>query len=288
MEFDATLRRAMGRHSVSFLTGWAVRRAARGLTSWARCLPDFIIIGAQRCGTTSLYNYLADHPRVAPSFMKETHFFDLHYAKGLGWYRAQFPYRRDVVRRRLVVGEATPYYLFYPHASHRTQAVVPQAKLIVLLRNPIDRAYSHYHHEVSMGVETASFEEAIEREEKVVPAETERIRQDDTLRSFGHFHYSYLSRGLYADQLELWSHDFRRDRLLVLRSEDFYQDPAATVTQVLDFLGLPAWRSDHYEKYNLAHYTEMGAATRRKLASFYRPHNERLYAFLGRDLEWGG
>jgi hypothetical protein len=294
MGFDQTVKRALGQHSFPFLLQWTVRRAFRRLTAWGRILPDFVIIGAQRCGTTSLYNYVADHPEVASAFMKETHFFDLHFAQGSGWYRAHFPTAvhrlavQRLLRRRLVVGEATPYYLFYPHAARRVREAVPNAKLIVLLRNPIDRAYSHFHHEVSMGVEKASFEEAIAREEAVLPEETARVLADERYRSFAHFHYSYAARGLYADQLELWARLFGRDQLLTIKSEDFYADPATVVEQVFRFLDLPAWTSGTYRKYNLAQYANMEQATRERLDAFFRPHNQKLYDLLGVDFGWNG
>lgn len=288
-----------------FLAQWAGQRLFRRLTARWRTLPDFVIIGAQRCGTTSLYNYLVDHPGVATAFMKETHFFDLHFSKGLGWYRAHFPLvstgRRVAGPPRPLVGEATPYYLFYPHAAPRLRAALPDAKLMVLLRNPVDRAYSHYHHEVSMGVETLSFEEALSREESVLPAETARITADGRYRSFAHFHGSYLARGIYIDQLVPWIHSsppdavrqgwgctLTNDNLMIIRSESFYADPAAVVRQVFAFLGLPAWTSGTYKKYNLAHYDGMNPATRERLAAFYRPHNQRLYEAFGMDLGLDG
>jgi hypothetical protein len=294
MGFDRAVKRALSRHSLPFLARWTVQRAFRRLTARGRILPDFMIIGAQRCGTTSLYNYVADHPDVASAFMKETHFFDLHFSRGLGWYRAHFPTaaRRLAAQKirhtRLVVGEATPYYLFYPHAARRVREAVPNAKLIVLLRNPVDRAYSHYHHEVSMGVETASFEEAIAREEVLLPEEAAKVLADEGYRSFAHFHYSYVARGLYADQVERWASLFCRDQLLIIQSEGFYADPATVVGQVFQFLDLPAWTSGNYRKYNLAHYADMQPATAERLAAYFRPHNQRLAELLGIDFGWDG
>jgi hypothetical protein len=293
MEFHATAKRATRRYSLPFLARWTLERTFRDLTAWARALPDFVIVGAQRCGTTSLYNYLVEHPDTSPAFMKETHFFDLHFHRGLSWYRAHFPIAWNAsrtavraTRSRRVAGEATPYYLFYPHAPHRALATVPSAKLIVLLRNPVDRAYSHYHHEVATGVETASFEQALEREEATLPAETARILQDGSYRSFAHFHYSYLSRGVYVDQLERWGQFFSREQTLILKSEEFYQRPAATMEQVMRFLSLAPWTSGSYRKFNETQHTAMQPATRGRLVDHFRPHNERLYAYLGTDLGW--
>ncbi|MEJ2557594.1 MAG: sulfotransferase domain-containing protein, partial [Anaerolineae bacterium] len=126
----------------------------RLITRFMRVLPDFLIIGAQKCGTDSLFRYLGGHPCIKLASSKEAHYFDLKFDKGINWYRSHFPlipYKYSVKRLRkqdLITGEATPYYLFHPHAPGRAAAIVPHVKLIVLLRNPADRAYSHYNHEV--------------------------------------------------------------------------------------------------------------------------------------------
>src|SRR5579885_2674785 len=140
-------------------------RFYRTITSSIRLLPDFIIIGTQRGGTTSLYAYLGQHPQIAPAVIKEVHFFDNNYERGVGWYRTQFPFlieksiAKNIGQQNFITGEASPYYLFHPHVPERAAKVVPGAKLIVLLRNPIDRAYSHYYHEVELGHEKLSFEQ---------------------------------------------------------------------------------------------------------------------------------
>lgn len=291
------LSSVLAEHSLPYLAQWALRRGFRRLTARARILPDFIILGAQRCGTTSLYNYLAEHGEVFPAFIKETHFFDWRFSKGLSWYRAYFPmslhraYVQRVRRRAFVTGESTPYYLFYPHAPRRVWETIPNARLIVMLRNPVDRAYSHYHHEVRTGAETASFEAALAREADILPAETVRIVEDGTYRSFAHVHHAYLSRGIYVDQLRRWTEFFDRQQMLILKSEDFYCDPPAVLEVVADFLGLSTWASDPRAEsarpiYNLAHYNHMDSATRERLAAYFEPHNRRLYKVLGTDLGW--
>ncbi len=256
-------------------------------------LPAFVIIGGQRCGTTSLYNYLAQHPRIAPALCKEVHFFDKNFGRGLAWYRAFFPTfstngsnsdGRFVAET--VTGEATPYYIFHPLAPQRIRDVLPGIKLIVLLRNPVDRAYSHYHHEVRMGVETLSFGEAIAQEERRLAGEAAKMLADQGCFSFNHQHFSYKARGVYVDQLKAWAKTFAKEQVLVLRSEDFYADPASTLETVLDFLGLPRWTPDTYLKYNKARYPDMDAALRRELFGYFEPHNRRLSRFLGRDLGW--
>ncbi len=265
----------------------------RGLTSPLRLLPDFIVIGGKKCGTSSLYNYLVEHSDITPAFRKEVHFFDNNAGKGNTLrYRAYFPtslYKRRFERTRgsdLITGEATPYYLFYPLAPERVRYVVPCAKLIALLRDPVDRAYSHYHHEFRRGTEKLSFEEAIEREAERLGGERERMFRDGNYDSSSHRRHSYLSRGNYVDQLQNWRKFFPKEQLLVLKSEDLFADPAAIVGQTLDFLGLSLLEREEYSKDNKGSYLGMDPTIRRRLVDYFRPHNERLYDYLGRDFGW--
>jgi hypothetical protein len=288
------ITRALERHSIPFLVSWVFQLAFRVVTGRLRTLPDFVIIGGQRCGTTSLYNYLVEHPNVLPAFRKETHFFTNHFGKGVTWYRAHFPsglYRSYAQRRYgqdFVSGEATPYYIFHPHAPRRMFETIPGVRLIVLLRNPIDRAYSHYHHEARAGLESLSFEDAIERELEELPRETEKMVRDEHYRSFDHQNYSYLARGIYVEQLESWGKFFDRQQMLIIQSEGFDQDPPAALRQVTEFLDLPAWELEEYTKYHQAHYAPMDPAIRKRLVELYQDHNHRLYEFLGRDFGWEG
>jgi len=112
------------------------------------------------------------------------------------------------------------------------------------------------------------------------------VLKDETYRSFFYQNYTYLSRGIYVDQLERWASLFGSEQLLVLKSEDFYSDPAATLKQVCEFLDLPPWQLSTYKQYNLAHYTSMEAPVRERLATYFEGHNQRLYSFLGCDLGW--
>ena len=147
-------------------------------------MPDFLIIGTQRGGTTSLYNYLLARPQIAAATRKEVHFFDNNFHRGIPWYRAHFPSliqgdMAETIRgQRFITGEASPYYLFHPHAPARAALVVPKAKLIVLLRNPVDRAYSHYCRMVKKGRETLSFEDALAQEEIRTRGEGQRLAAD--------------------------------------------------------------------------------------------------------------
>ena len=276
----------------------SLAKVYRGLSSPLRLLPDFLIIGTQRGGTTSLYNYLVECPGVGPAFVKELHFFDKKFHKGTLWYRAHFPSSvqkhlfQRTRRQAFVTGEASAYYLFHPRAPQRVARVLPHARLIVLLRNPVDRAYSQYNFEVELGREALPFEEAIAREGKRIAQERERILADERYVSFDHSRYSYLARGIYVDQLRAWMNVFPREQFLILKSEDFYADPAATLEQVLAFLQLPGLepraRQKRYRSYNYnaTPYAAMEAGTRKRLIEYFAPHNAELHQFLGRDFGW--
>jgi hypothetical protein len=265
--------------------------AGRMRTGPLRSLPDFLIIGAQRCGTSSLYNYLVEHPAILPALRKEVHYFDDGYRHGLNWYRAHFSTAagRSLVQRRHGVArvfEASPYYLLHPHAPRRIRDVLPDVRLIALLRNPIDRAESHYHHEVRRGRERLSFEEALDREPERLDGELERMRADERYVSFNHRRFSYMTRGLYAQQLAAWHEVFPQDRLLVLRSEDLFADPAAVVSQVLRWLDVPGHHGASFRTFNQASDSKMNPATRRRLGALFAPHNQRLEEYLGRRMHW--
>jgi hypothetical protein len=272
-------------------------RAIGVATGRQRVLPDFLIIGTKRGGTTSLFKYIIQHPEVAPIFpsvqgIKDVRFFDSNFGKGTVWYRSHFPlrlhriYAERVKKRRLLAGESTPYYLFHPHAARRAHLVVPDARIIVLLRNPVDRAYSHYKDEVKNGRETLSFEEAIEREPTRLRSAWDRILDDPTFNSFELEHHSYLAHGIYADQLSRWLDVFPADRVAIFRSEDLYADPGEVHRRVLTFLGLTPWEPAAYERYNFLPSADMNVRTRAELTRYFAAPNRRLHELVGIDLGW--
>lgn len=247
-----------------------------------RQLPDFVIAGAQRCGTTSLFNYLSAHPAITPPVAKEVQFFSDNYTRGERWYRSNFPMRGATF-------DATPYYLFHPLAAERAAATVPDAKVVVLLRNPADRAYSHYRHSVERGHETLSFEDALRAEPARLLGEAERIVAEPGYRSTAHRVFSYAARGRYASQVRAWRDRFGAERVLVLRSEDLYEDPAAQYGVVIDFLGLrpasPPTFIVHARSRPEAGDAAVSASRARLLAEFAADIAE-LEALLGRRMYW--
>ena len=251
-------------------------------------MPDFLIIGAQKGGTTFLYNVLRRHPHFKAAVRKEIHFFDTpRFRRGVDWYRTRFPQQQQRNGQRVITGEASPYYLFYPHAARRIAEAIPQAKLIALLRNPIDRAYSDYQHTFRQGNETLGFKEALDAEEERLRGEKEKILADESYRSLNYRRYSYLSRGIYVDQLKEWHRYFDLEQLLIVKSEDFFDCPSETLELVVKFLGLPERDIEIGGGRNTGGYSEpMDSDTRQWLREYYEPHNKRLYEYLGVDFGW--
>ncbi len=253
-------------------------------------LPSFLIIGTQRGGTTYLYDRLLDHPAMYPCLVKEVHYFDRHFARGPDWYRAHFsPHlhrKRSYGTTRSLTGEATPCYLFHPHAAHHVHHLLPTAKLVVLLRDPVERAYSHYLLMKEYGVEPLSFEAAIRAE----PERTEHLYHSLVAGAIPFsrplWNYSYVLRGIYADQLLRWMAQFPAEQVLVLPSETLFRDPPAVVHRVWSFLELAPANVNVPTKHRSLSSTPMTATARQLLTAFYRPHNDRLFNILGVDYGW--
>ena len=186
----------------------------------------------------------------------------------------------------LVVGEATPDYLFHPHVPGRVRRAIPAAKLIVVLRDPVDRAFSHYWHQVERGHERLSFDEAIRSEDERLAGELERMLQDDTYLSFARHHYSYATRGRYAEQLEWWLALFPREQIALVDGRSLFEDADAVSRELQTFLGVPPVDLGPFPRYNAFTAGEMSAGTRAELVDRFRAPNERLYELAGRDYGW--
>lgn len=269
-----------------------LRPVLRRLSMPARARPTFLVIGAQKSGTTSLRRYLSHNPAVLLAEPKEIHYFEKFYARGDAWYLAQFPWRTRAAaeRRRLgvppAVGEATPEYLFIPRVPERVHRFDPDLRFVVLLRDPVDRAYSHYQMHVRRRGETRSFEEALELERLELPGILERMRAEPAYVPTIELRRSYVARGMYAEQLERWFSFYDPDRFLVLASTELGRETTATMARVTAFLGVPEWESEEYPRLSAGSYEPMAADTREHLARVFKPHNRRLEKLLGRAFEW--
>lgn len=266
-------------------------------TSRWRALPNFLVIGAQRSGTSSLYKYLGQHPSVVPSIRKETEFLTSRHAEGEKWYRAHFPLERDTTDHldggRRLTFEADPSYLLDPRAPLRASLLLPDSKVIVLLRDPVARAISHYNHNVRIGLEEASLAEALDLEQDRLQGEVERMAQDPEYPAKQFLRYSYTTRGMYAEQLERWLEFYPSDRVRVVHSEDLFKDTADVYQWLLEFLELEPWHPVAFENFS---YTGNGSDNGRvrvvdeavvaRLREQFAPHNERLYDLIDQDFGW--
>jgi len=260
-------------------------------TTWAeRSLPHFIILGAQKAGTTSLHEYLSQHPQLVPSLKKEVHFFDGGtnpkidtFAKGLPWYRAHFPLEKHLEDGKKTF-ESSPLYLFHPRVPQRIAEMLPTVKMIVLLRNPSKRAISHYFHEKRKGREPLPMYEAFTQEEHRL----EPVLKTADYNSHAFIHYSYKGRGLYWQQLERYFQYFTRDQVLILASEELFRRTEACLRTVFEFIGVdPAYKVANLQPKNVANNrTAVPSKVYDDLDEFFKPHNEKLYQLLGQDFGW--
>lgn len=257
-------------------------------TSGSRLLPNYLIIGGKRCGSTSLQEYLAAHPAVLPPHSgKGTRYFDVNYCKGMRWFRAHYPTERAARRRaaklgtEVVTGEASPYYCFHPTALERIAATLPRVNLLFMLRDPVARAYSQWAHESKLGFEHLDVLSAFDAEEERIEGEEERLRADPCYVSFAHRHHAYLSRGHYAEQLARLYALFPAEQVLVLSFERFFSDSSAGMAEVLAFLNLPEHRLSRFGVHKAARYQPMPSTVRKRLEDYYEPHNRRLAEDFG-------
>ena len=257
------------------------------LNAGSRLEPSYLIIGTQKGGTSSLQEYLGRHPQVLAPRLKEVDYFNRGYHHSYSWYRAQFPRRPSGDGDGAITGEATPEYLFDTRVPPRVARHLPEARLIVLLRDPITRALSHYNHERARDAEPLSFREALEAEESRTAADRERALADPEFTSYALRHYTYVARGMYAEQLERWYQHFRRDRVLVLQSERLFEQPAETYARVLEWLGLPEHTLPDFPAYNSRRYKGLEPDDRRYLEERFAEPNERLFTLLGERFDWG-
>lgn len=272
--------------SISAGTIWKYRQA----TAAKRCLPDLIIVGAQKSGTTSLYAYLKRHPQIVPAFKKEVHFFDgglspdeNSYNKGEMWYRSHFPLRTKVNANQITF-EASPLYLFNPLAAQRLASLVPATKIIVLLRSPTERAISHYFHERRKKREPLTIGEAMQAEEaRLQPAVKARDYKNEAF-----IRYSYKTRGLYCEQLKRYFLSFPQQQLLVMSAEYLFNEPIHCLRRVYSFVGVdPEFQAADFKPKNTGSNREkVPSDVYRYLERFFEAPNRDLFRMLGQTFDW--
>lgn len=249
-------------------------------------VPNFLIVGVQKGGTTSLYEYLQQHPQVQSALTKEVHFFDLNFDRSWEWYRQQLGLEIEhnvgdsLDEFPIVTGEASPYYFFHPLVPKRVFQTAPGTKIIVLLRDPVARSLSHYHHERRWQFEPLSLEDALIEEDRRLRNELEKFERNTNYQSYAYQHHSYRKRGRYLEQLKAWQRYFSPNQILVIQSEFFDQNSDEILQKTLDFLELSPFQFSTQERYNSGKYPEAPESIKQWLAAEFSGPNRQLLAHL--------
>ena len=286
-------------------------RFYRRITSRFRMLPSFLILGGSRSGNTSLFAHLIEHPNIIPGNKKAFFFFQYNANNTTSFYRSQFP----IKRKNRITSDSTSSYFVHPLIPARVHKLLPAAKLIVVLRNPVERAYSEFHYTVALGSELAeNFEDVIKSELKRIEIVNKKPELTIENTNYKHFTFSHLRDGLYAQHLERWLKFFPKEQLLVLHTKDLYTSLDKTLDETFEFLNLPKYKiKNKVEKnkiqkirpmagheqnvyknidsktqtlFNVQNYPEMKPETRKFLQDFFRPHNEKLFKMIGKRFDW--
>lgn len=243
--------------------------------------PNFIILGAMKAGTTSLYEYICQHPQALHCAQKEVHFFVHHWDLGLDWYLSHFPpVPQD---KYYITGEASPGY-FCNTVQSKVKETFPNLKPIVILRNPVDRAISHYYHNVKYGLEMRPFEEAIARELEVMNNLADPALIGETANWSKE--QGYLFTGLYVYFLQKWMSVFPKERFLIIKSEDLYLHPQPIMEQTFEFLELPYYQNIDYINYLQGSYSKIDEVWYQTIANFFATYNQKLEELLDMPFQW--
>ncbi len=243
--------------------------------------PNFFVIGGMKCGSTSIYEYIVKHHQVIPALKKEIHFFNMNYEKGIDWYLSHFPFiPKD---KSIITGEATPC-LSVDGIWEKVYHFFPHVKLIAVLRNPVDRAYSHYNHTAQWFGVNHRLEDAIKHDLDNKEVINKMLENDPN--AYRNVKSNYLIQGLYVYWLKEWLRYFPREQILIIKSEDLFTQTSLVMKQVFDFLNIPNHSSSEYPNTLKGRYSSMSESLRHSLNEYFKPHNQKLEDFLCRDLNW--
>lgn len=248
-------------------------------------MPQFLVVGAQKAGTTTLQSLLDLHPKIFLPKPKEVQFFSLHYVEGLEWYRNHF----SAAVSNQCIGEITPYYLFHPFSAERIKTSLGSVRIIILLRDPVSRTISHYRHSCRLGFEDLSFIDALRSEPKRLQA-AEIILRLPNGRHQQHQECSYLGRSLYRHQVERYWDIFGKNQVLLLSSEDLFSDPWSSLLKIFNFLGLePISKPDNSCIAVRANASEVSTKidVSKSLLQYLRLHLDDSYQFIKDELGRG-
>ena len=267
-----------------------LKRRYSGITAPFRVLPNFLVIGVGRGGTTSLYEYLGQHNCITKSAYDEIGYFDDNFHLGVNWYRSMFPTKYEkqkIIKKfgKFLTYDVTPWYIRRPWTANRIKTLLPSAKIISVLRNPVDRTYSHYHLTCREKGTTKSFEEIIDEEIKKID------NYDDNLKNSPKYYEdfvqnSYIARGFYLEQIEYWLKVFDKKNIMIISSEDLAKNTQETLNSIFGFLGLENQIIPNLQKTNVAKYPKMKDKTRKTLENYFFIHNENLFNKIGKNFNW--
>ena len=241
--------------------------------------PDFIIAGASKSGTSSIHYYLGHHPQILLSHKKEIDFYWQHFERGIDWYLANFPTITD--SPDFLTGEATPNYLRFPQVAQRIKDTFPKTKIIILLRNPADRAISWHYHKLNTGLSNENLETAIAEEIKKIATLSE-----EKIVNTGFCEPDNILSSLYLYKVKPWIELLGREQFLIIKSEDFYDNPHDNMAKTFDFLGLPNYSLKEYPQVNPGTYSQIDSKLRETLVEYFAPHNLELEKYLGMKFNW--
>ena len=279
------------KNAYRFIRYVLLQRHFYGITAPLRVLPDFFVIGVVRSGTTSLYHYLDEHPCITKSAYDELGFFDDNYHLGLNWYRSMFPtksHKEKIIKKfgKFLTYDVTPFYIYNKISVERIFKAFPNSKIIAVLRNPIDRAYSHYHLSKRAGVVTKSFDDVVKEDMKKIKLYegTNEKLTDYYFKDVGQ--NSYLARGFYAEQLKSWFKIFNKNNILIISSENLATKTQNTLDIIFKFLNLEPEKISNLEKVNVAKYPPMSDNIRKELVDYFSKHNENLFNLINLKFDW--
>ena len=266
-----------------------IQRHIFAITGFIRVIPDFLVIGAKRCGTTSLYQHLPEHPCISKSPHDNMGFFNDNFHLGVNWYKSFFPtiFTRNKIKSEFgnfLAFDVTTTYMEEESTANNVYQIKPNMKIIVILRNPVDRAYSQYHLSVRQTAERRSFEDVVE--ENMNRLNKESHEHYEIKPKFSVEEDNHLKKGLYALQLRYWLKIFPRENILIVSTEEFESNQQIIYNKIFEFLNISKFEVKNTKKMQKGNYPPIKSETRNLLLDYFRPHNHELFELINMEFDW--
>ena len=266
-----------------------IQRHIFAITGFIRVIPDFLVIGAKRCGTTSLYQHLPEHPCISKSPYDNMGFFNDNFHLGVNWYKSFFPttFTRKKIKSKFgnfLAFDVTTKYMEEESTANNVYQTKPNMKIIIILRNPVDRAYSQYHLSVRQTAERRSFEDVVE--ENMNRLNKESHEHYKIKPKFSAKEDNYLKKGLYALQLRYWLKIFPRENILIVSTEEFESNQQIIYNKIFEFLNISKFEVKNTKKMEKGNYPPMKSETRNLLLDYFRSHNHELFELINMEFDW--